>query len=122
LPPYTLAVVLATITGKERPMSRFMITFLIVTLGLITTGRLALAEEVKCEGTIVRIDGDNVTLKGATEEHQMKIEPATKIMINGKPGSPMDLKLGQKVKCVCDKNGDTMICTTLVIMRDMQQR
>jgi len=104
-------------------MKRPSIFFLVVlAVGAAMYACSAPAEEVKCEGTIVGIDGDNVTLKGATEEHQMKIEPATKIMINGKPGSPMDLKLGQKVKCVCDKSGDTMICTTLVIMRDMEQR
>jgi len=84
--------------------------------------RVSRAEEVKCEGMITMIDGDHVTLKDATEEHQMKIEPATKIMINGKPGSAMDLKVGQKVKCVCEKKGEEMICTTLAIIKGMNQR
>jgi len=80
------------------------------------------AEEVKCEGMITMIDGDHVTVKDAKDEQHMKIEPATKIMVNGKPGSPMDLKVGQKVKCVCDKKGEEMVCTTLVIVKDMKQR
>ena len=84
--------------------------------------RVSRAEEVKCEGTITTIDGDNITVKDATEDHQMKIEPATKIMFNGKPGSAMDLKVGQKVKCVCDKNGEQMICTTLAVVREMNQQ
>jgi len=84
--------------------------------------RASWAEEVKCEGMITLIDGDNITVKDISEEHHMKIEPATKIMFNGKPGSAMDLKVGQKVKCVCDERGDTMICTTLAIIREMNRR
>jgi len=100
--------------------------FLAAVFAIALVGSLALrvsrAEEVKCEGTITAIDGDIIVLKDATEEHQMKVEPATKIMFNGKPGSAMDLKVGQKVKCVCEKKGEEMVCTTLVIIKDMNQR
>jgi len=94
--------------------------FAIVLVGWLATS-VGRAEEVKCEGTITAIDGDIVVLKDATDEHQMKIEPATKIMFNGKPGSPMDLKVGQKVKCVCEKKGEEMTCTTLVVIKEMNQ-
>jgi len=77
------------------------------------------AEDIKCEGTITTIDGDIVIVKDAMDEHQMKMEPATKIMFNGKPGTPMDLKVGQKVKCVCEKKGEEMVCTTLVVIKEM---
>jgi hypothetical protein len=94
--------------------------FAIVLVGWLATS-VGRAEEVKCEGIITAIDGDIVVLKDATEEHQMKIEPATKIMFNGKPGSPMDLKVGQKVKCVCEKKGEEMTCTTLVVIKEMNR-
>jgi ribosomal protein S1 len=87
-----------------------------VLLGTIAR-QVAYAEEVKCEGTITKIDGDMVTVKAA-QEQQMKIEPATMISINGKPGTSMDLKVGQKVKCVCEKSGKSMTCTTLIIAGD----
>jgi len=104
-------------------MARFSLAAIVaIAIAGSVVVRVSRAEEVKCEGTITVIDGDNVTVKDAMDEHQMKIEPATKIMINGKPGSAIDLKVGQKVKCVCDKNEDQMICTTLVIIRDMNQR
>ena len=31
---------------------------------------------------------------------------------------PVGLKVGQKVKCVCDKKDNAMICTSMEIMRD----
>jgi hypothetical protein len=78
----------------------------------------AAAEEVKCEGAIVKVEGENVTVKDATSERVMKVEPGTRITSGGKPVSVDDLKVGQKVKCVCDQRDGQMICTTMEIMRD----
>lgn len=78
----------------------------------------AAAEEVKVEGAIVKIEGENVTVKDATREQTMKVEPGAQITSAGKPVSPMDLKVGQKVKCVCDKRDGQMICATMEIMRN----
>ena len=81
--------------------------------------RVSAADEVKCEGAIMKIDGDTITvLPDTTKEQQMKIEPATKITSAGKPVTPIDLKIGQKVRCACDRHGEELICTTMEIMRD----
>src|SRR5262245_21329730 len=105
---------------KEPAMLRATITsFTIAALALILA-RAAVADEVKCEGAIVAIDGDTVTIKDMTKLHQMKIEPATRITSAGKPVMVSDLKVGQKVKSVCDKKDkdSMMICTSMEIMRD----
>jgi hypothetical protein len=88
----------------------------VIFLGLLV--RALAAEEVKCEGAIVKIVGENVTVKDATSDQQMKIEPGTQITSGGKPASAMDLKVGQKVKCICDKRNGQMVCTAMEIMRD----
>jgi len=99
-------------------MCRLAIGLLAATVLFGTMARqAALAEEVKCDGIITKIDGDTVTVKSA-QEQQMKVEPATKITINGKPGTPLDLKVGQKVKCLCERSGQSMTCTTLIIASD----
>ena len=43
--------------------------------------------------------------------------PATKITSGGKPASAMDLKVGQKVKCLIQKVGEEMMCTSLEVMK-----
>jgi hypothetical protein len=76
--------------------------------------RAALAEEAKCEGTIAKIDGEQVTVKTASnEEHKMTVVPATKVTLDGKAAKTTDLKTGQKVKCVCNKDGDKMTCNMI---------
>ena len=90
-------------------------------IGMMVFGLLvnaAAAEEAKCEGAIVKIEGENVTVKSAAGEQQMKVGPGTQITSGGKPVKPMDLKVGQNVKCVCDRREGQMICTTMEIMRD----
>jgi len=96
-------------------MFRFALTT-IVALVLVgsLTARVALAEQVKCEGTVTKIEGEKVTVKdGGNREQHMEVVPATKIMLDGKPAKPTDLKVGQHVSCTCDKQGDRMTCTTL---------
>ncbi len=99
-------------------MLRATIISIAIAAGALILARAAVADEVKCEGAIIAIDGDTVTVKDMTKEHHMKIEPATKITSAGKPVMVSDLKVGQKVKCVCDKKDGTMICTSMEIMRD----
>jgi ribosomal protein S1 len=78
--------------------------------------RAALAEEVKCEGTITKIEGEKVTVKTpANQEKQMWVVPATKIMINGKEAKPNELKVGQQVKCTCNKEGNKMTCNMIEV-------
>jgi len=101
-------------------MLRATITSIAMAAFALILARAAVAEEVKCDGAIIAIDGDTVTVKDMTKQHQMKVEPATKITSAGKPVMVGDLKVGQKVKCFCDKkNKDSMmICTSMEIMRD----
>jgi len=76
--------------------------------------RVASAEEVKCEGTITKIDGEKVTVKTpANQEQHMWVVPATKVMLDGKAAQPTDLKIGQRVKCTCTKEGEKMTCNTI---------
>ena len=101
-------------------MLRATITSIAIAAFTLILSRAAVAEEVKCEGAIVAIDGDTVTIKDMTKQHQMRIEPATKITSADKPVMVSDLKIGQKVKCVCEKKekDGMMICTSMEIMRD----
>lgn len=78
----------------------------------------AAAAEMKCEGAIVKVEGENVTVKEGMNERLMKVEPGTKITSAGKPVSVDELKVGQKVKCVCDQRDGQTVCTTMEIMRD----
>jgi hypothetical protein len=80
--------------------------------------RMAAAEEVKCDGKITKIDGNMITIDNMAKDQVMKIEPQTKITSGGKPVNPIDLKVGQLVKCVGDRHGDEVICTAMEIMRD----
>jgi hypothetical protein len=96
-------------------MFRFALTsvFILAMVCTLTT-RAARAEQVKCEGTISKIDGENVTVKdSANRDQQMQVVPATKVMLDGKPAKPNDLKVGQHASCTCDKQGDKMTCTTI---------
>jgi hypothetical protein len=99
----------------ENAMSRFVLTSvvaLVIAFGF--AARVALAEQVKCEGTITKIEGEKVTVKDAgNQEKSMEVVPSTKIMLDGKPGKPADLKVGQHASCTCDKQGDKMTCNTV---------
>jgi len=76
--------------------------------------KFAFAEQVKCEGTITKVEGEKVTVKDASNHEQhMMVVPATKVMIDGKAAKSTDLKVGQHVSCTCDKKGDTMTCNSL---------
>ena len=99
-------------------MFRAAIPTIAVVVFSLTLTRAAVGDEVKCEGAIVAINGDTVTVKDMAKEQQMKIEPATKITSAGKPVMVSDLKVGQKVKCACDKKDGAMICMSMEIMRD----
>lgn len=95
-------------------MGRFIIGLLVVIAIGNHLSHAAWAEETKCEGTIAKIEGEKVTVKTPTNQEQtMWVVPATKIMLDNKPAMPMDLKVGQRVKCTCNKDGDKMTCNTV---------
>jgi hypothetical protein len=100
---------------RRNAMSRFVLTAVVALTLLVTFGaRIVRAEQVRCEGTITKIDGEKVTIKDNNNHDQhMEVVPATKVMVDGKPSKPSDLKVGQHVSCTCDKQGDKMTCTTI---------
>lgn len=100
-----------------RPVFGVFLVVCALAVGLAV--RTAVAEEVKCGGMIASIAGELITVKGEARNFEMKIEPATKIMLNGKPVSPMELKVGQRVTCICETTPEGMICTTMLIEREM---
>jgi hypothetical protein len=99
--------------AKEKRMSRLAISLLVMVAVLCTFSAVALGEEVKHEGTIAKIEGSNLTLKAADAQHEMTIGPTAKITVDGKPGKATDLKVGQKVKVTCNKEGTKLTCTAV---------
>ena len=86
-------------------MSKLVIC-LLMGLALCTmVTAVAYAEEVKCEGTIAKIDGQTVTVKTDAESHIMTADAKTKVTLDGSAAKVTDLKVGQKVKCTCNKEG-----------------
>src|SRR5438309_1248596 len=89
--------------SKGRNMNRLRISFVLTTVVLaLFVSRVALAEEVKCDGTITKIEGEKVTVKSGNQEHHMTVLPATKIILDGKAAKSTDLNVGQQVKCSCN--------------------
>jgi hypothetical protein len=88
-----------------------------VVLGLavctLATAVAVAAEEVKCEGSITKVDAASVTVKTDTESHVLTINDKTKVTLNGSAAKPADLKVGQKVKCTGQKDGTKVICTSI---------
>jgi hypothetical protein len=91
--------------------------FAVVTLSTLSPA-VVRAEEVTCDGSITKIEGEKVTVKTMSDEQQIVVEPATKIVVNGKPGNVTDLKVGQAVKCLADKRDGKIMCTSIEVMRD----
>jgi hypothetical protein len=88
----------------------------VAVLGTVASA-VAYAEEVKCEGAITKIEGEKVTVKTDKEDHHLTVLPSTKIMVDGKPAKSSDLKVGQKVKCVAEKQGEKVTCVSIETMR-----
>src|SRR5262245_54530587 len=95
-------------------MYKFAIGTAVMALALCAVVSTAvLAEEVKCEGTIAKIEGTTVSIKAADAQHEVTFAPTSKITLDGKPARFTDLKVGQKVKCTANKEGDKATCTAL---------
>lgn len=95
-------------------MSKVAFSLLVAVVALCAlSARIALAEEAKCEGTIAKIEGNNVTVKTADAQHELTVSPATRITLDGKAAKASDLKVGQKVKCTAEKEGDRLSCRSI---------
>jgi hypothetical protein len=79
----------------------------------VVASRVAVADDTKCEGKITKIEGNQISVKTTTEEHQLTVGPATKITVDGKPAKSTDLKVGQRVKCTAEKDGTKLTCTSI---------
>lgn len=95
-------------------MSKVAFSLLVAVAALVAmSARIALAEEVKCEGTIAKIEGNNVTVKTADAQHELTVAPSTKITLDGKAAKSSDLRVGQKVKCTANKEGERATCLAI---------
>ena len=95
-------------------MSKFVVA-LLMGLALVTfaTAIAVAAEEVKCEGKIAKVEGATLTVKTDTESHTMTADAKTKITLDGSAAKASDLKVGQKVKCTCTKDGTKLTCVSI---------
>ena len=94
-------------------MSKIALALLMGLALVVSVTSIALAEDVKCEGTIAKIDGASVTVKTATESHTLTVDDKTKVTLNGSAAKLADLKVGQKVKCAGTKEGTKVTCTSI---------
>ncbi|MCI0359583.1 MAG: hypothetical protein L0211_13995 [Planctomycetaceae bacterium] len=94
-------------------MTRIVVALLMGLALVLSVSAIALAEEVKCDGTIAKIEGANVTVKAAVESHTMTVDDKTKITLNGSAAKLSDLKVGQKVKATCNKEGAKLTCLSI---------
>ena len=95
-------------------MSKFVVALLMgLALVISASAIAAAAEDVKCEGTIAKVEGSTVTVKAAAESHTMTADAKTKITLDGSAAKVSDLKVGQKVKCTCVKDGAKLTCVSI---------
>jgi hypothetical protein len=49
----------------------------------------------------------------AGQEQSLWVVPATKVMLDMKPGKPTDLKVGQRVVGTCSQQDDKLTCSMI---------
>jgi hypothetical protein len=88
-------------------MTRLVLSLLVVAaLALTGSGLLVAAEDtVTHEGSIVKVDKTQMTIKSADAQQDIGLAPTTKITLDGKAARLEDLKPGFKVKTTCKKEG-----------------
>ena len=88
-------------------MSKLVLSLLVAAAVLLTgTGMLWAAEDtVSHEGSITKVDKDQLTIKSADAQTVVGLSPTTKITVDGKAAKAEDLKPGMKVKTSCKKEG-----------------
>jgi ABC-type enterochelin transport system substrate-binding protein len=97
-------------------MSRFAFCLVVAVAALgALSAQVAFAEEVKSEGTIAKIEGNQVTIKAEDAQHEVMLGPSSRITLDGRAATQRDLKVGQKVKCTADKEGDKLTCRLLEV-------
>lgn len=62
-------------------------------------------DTVTHEGSIVKVEKDQMTIKSADAQNVITLTPTTKYTLDGKAAKLEDLKPGFKVKTTCKKEG-----------------
>ncbi len=96
-------------------MTRLVLSLLVVAALVLTgSGWLQAAEDtVAHEGSIVKVDKDQMTIKSADAQTLVGLAPTTKYTLDGKAAKLEDLKPGFKVKTNCKKEGTKFIAVTI---------
>jgi hypothetical protein len=89
-------------------MFKYAIALSVALAGLGAFGSLLLAEDAKCDGIIAKVEGDLVTVKTVDAQHELTLLPSTNVTLDGKPARTTDLKVGMKVKCMAEKQGEKL--------------
>lgn len=94
-------------------MTRLVLSlFVVAAVMLAGTSVLTAADDaVTHEGSIVKVDKDQMTIKGEEAQTVVGLTPTTKITLDGKAAKLEDLKPGFKVKTTCKKEGTKFIAT-----------
>ena len=92
-------------------MTRLVLSLLVAAALVLTgSGLLNAADDaVTHEGSIVKVDKDQLTIKSADAQQQIGLAATTKYTLDGKAAKLEDLKPGFKVKTTCKKEGTKFI-------------
>lgn len=92
-------------------MTRVVLSLMVAAALVLTgSGWLNAAEDaVTHEGSIVKVEKDQLTIKSADAQQQIGLVATTKYTLDGKAASLEDLKPGFKVKTTCKKEGTKFI-------------
>ena len=87
-------------------MTRIALALLVVAVMAFSAATVFAAEDaVTHEGSIVKVDKDQMTIKSADAQNVITLAPTTKYTLDGKAAKLEDLKPGFKVKTTCKKEG-----------------
>lgn len=96
-------------------MTRFVLSLFVAAAVLLAgTNLLTAADDaVTHEGSIVKVDKDQLTIKSADAQTVVGLAPTTKYTLDGKAAKLEDLRPGFKVKTTCKKEGTKFIAVMI---------
>jgi azurin len=93
-------------------MARFCTRSLtILALTLLLAAPALAAESIS--GKVVSADNNQLTVSSGDQNHTFEVTNDTKITIKGGEGKLSDLKAGQEVTVVAEKDGDKMVAKSI---------
>ena len=69
---------------------------------------------IEFTGTVVSIEGHELTVTDGSSDQIVQVTKDTKITIKGKPGKLSDLKTDQEVKVTVEQDGDKLVAKSIV--------